>query len=297
MSDLPVLLRNVCSTVPDRRSVEALVAYCHRRARAYLHLRQRDGLVFRDGDEAAEAVAFEALRTLFQPDGNGRFTRLQERLEEVPSPAGRRSLTIESRLRRAVLQAVRETLQERYRRADPPFSHIEAALRTQADRHPTIQCISHGVLQFGPGGPGVAAPQEVLRRQVAACMDEASDLQAFWNDLSRRLQSQQLYRPACSIGALALSLRMLAARRATDSAGPWPAPLLLVADACVEAALFDLSAPTPSEVEAAQQALRDRLASLTGDASMPEERAASTPGELFQQTLQRAHTLLQAPVL
>jgi hypothetical protein len=277
--------------------MEALVAYCHKRARAYLHVRQRDGVVFRDGDEAAGALAFEALRTLFQPDGSGRFTKLQERLELISAPTAGRYQTVESRLRRAVLKAVRETLQERYRRADPPFSHIEATLRTQAERHPAIQRISHGMLQFGPGGPDVVAPQEVLRRQVAVCIGEASDLKAFWDALSSRLRGQKLYRPACSIGALALSLRVLAARRSADGGGPWTAPLLLVADACAGAALHERSAPTEPDVEAVQQALRDRLAGPTGDASKPEERAASAPGEPFQQTLQRAHTLLQAPEL
>jgi hypothetical protein len=238
---LSAILLDVLGPRPSRPGTKALVARCHRLARAYLRKRDRSSTLREDVlGEDLDDLALDAIGGLFERDENGAFSELQrsfrsclepiasgetvgEEAEEPSLPAlidAAEDEALHSALRRLVWSAAGDWLFETYRTADRPLSNQIRALKRAVKERPEAALTRRGGKQWvvlrtdedASPADGRQMPFEAMEARLAGAVAEARSTGDLLARALEALRSHGAYETAYPLTRLAQAMRSARAR-------------------------------------------------------------------------------------
>mgnify|MGYP006289261953 CR=1 FL=1 len=239
---LSPVLQDALGPRPSRRAAKALVARCHRMARAYLRKRRRSGHLREDVlGEDVDDLAIDAIGELFERDEQGRFPELRRyfrsrfeatsfegALQEAIRDASGEEL--QRSLRRLVWSAVGDWLFEAYRTADRSLSNQLRALKRAVKDSDKVDLVrrqgeqwimvgsrnANGDRGADNGGKGISKgrqmPIETMEAHLAGAVAEARSAADLLRRAAQALRAHRAFESAYPVVRLAQAMRAAQAR-------------------------------------------------------------------------------------
>jgi len=214
-------LATVLSNVPDRPSVETVVAHCHGVALSYLRMKRRSGAL--PGYlqvHPLKDLAIDCIADLFERDAAGHFVVLRRYFERRHWPQ-QSDERLQSLTRRLVFSQVNAHLFEVHRRHDPILGKIIRNVKRAVRKHERAYlerrggalwcCAPAAHPESGETRPQM--PPEVLEQYLRASLGSGTNLRAVTEAMLALWEQQTLYERAYPVSQVALAVRSLIGRR------------------------------------------------------------------------------------
>jgi len=214
-------LATVLSNLPDRPSVETVVAHCHGVALSYLRMKRRSGAL--PGYlqvHPLKDLAIDCIADLFERDAAGHFVVLRRYYERYQQPQ-LSDERLQSLTRRLVFSQVNAHLFEVHRRHDPILGKIIRNVKRAVRKHERAYlerrggalwcCAPAAELERGQTRPQM--PPEVLEQYLRASLGSGTNLRAVTDALLGLWEQQTLYERAYPVSQVALAVRTLIGHR------------------------------------------------------------------------------------